>query len=228
MSGTEMVTMPATPKPTAQIDERLIRLNERFSGTEPKLVWALQKTKQTGWSKVPRTLPLVMVAIDLLKRWGKLTGKPTTQGQSLTVVYLDLWCQQDRDGDGIVTVNDVETRAMFSGLSRGRGQSAWRKRVKLLDQMGFIKVFATGGKPVHSVLLMNPHLVIQQHAAHIALAATGGDRVAQSITKEVTEIAAEILRQVDSYRGHDRILLRNVAQGKSGGGSKSRERKRVP
>jgi len=194
-------------------DPRLQRLIERFPATDPKYVWALQKAKQTGWAKVPRTLPLVMVAMDQIKRWPKLSGKATTQGQSLTVVYLDLWCQQDRDDDGIVTVNDVETRAMFSGLSRGRGQSAWRKQIKLLEQLGFIKIFATGGKTVHSVLLMNPHIVIMKHAATIATAAeTGSDHVAQSITKDVTEIANEILRQVDSYRGHDRALLRNIAE----------------
>ena len=206
--------MAATPKKIVDpADPRLQRLIERFPDTDPKYVWALQKVKQTGWAKVPRTLPLVMVAIDLIKRWPGLSGKATTQGQALTVVYLDLWCQQDRDDDGIVTVNDVETRAMFSGLSRGRGQSAWRKRIKLLEQLGFIKIFATRGKTVHSVLLMNPHIAIQRHAAAIAAAAAAGnDRVAQSITSEVTEIASEILRQVDSYRGHDRTLLRNIAE----------------
>jgi len=190
-------------------DTRFQRLRERFKDTDPKDVWALQKLKQTGWAKVPRSLPLVLRAIELIKEWPAVAGPKATQGRRLTVVYLDLWCHQDRENDGIVTLQDVETRAMFSGLTGSRAQSSWKKRIKLLQDLGFIKIFGTGGKPIHSVLLMNPHIVIWQQATALKVAAA--DRKASAIREEFIEIAKEVLRQADANGGHDRVLLRKIS-----------------
>lgn len=135
-------------KPTSKVATRRLQLRESlWPGCEP-LLW--HRRKEDGWSTIPRTLPLVMVLIDLLK-----------PGLDASRVYLELWCRQS--DDSFVPVEDEEVLAYACGyMTPGRNVRSLRERLDLLAKLGFIETKPNGSRKYGFVLLLHPHHVAKK------------------------------------------------------------------
>ena len=118
-----------------------------WPGCEPKL-W--HRSKEDGWSTIPRTIPLVLILIDLLK-----------PGVDASRVYLELWCRQF--DDSFVPIDDEEGLAYACGyMAPGRNIRSLRERLDLLSKLGLIEIKPNGSKKYGYALLLNPHQVAKK------------------------------------------------------------------
>ncbi len=134
-------------KATKAATRRLQLRDTLWPGMEGYL-W--HRTKEDGWSTIPRTLPLIMTLIDLLKPdW------------DASRVYLELWCRQM--DDSFVQIDDEEALAYScSYLTPTRNVRSLRERLKLLEELGFIEVKPNGSKKYGYILLLHPHRVAKK------------------------------------------------------------------
>lgn len=100
----------------------------------------------TGFTTIPRTLPLILHIIDMLDK--KTAGR----------VYLDLWCRAF--DDYVVEVRDEYEAAFSSGYEGQRAIRTWRERLDVLERLGFIRTKKTPHGAYRYVLLLEPHQVI--------------------------------------------------------------------
>ena len=107
-----------------------------------------RKQKQ-GFVTIPRTIPLILGAMDYLAPKGKPVGS----------TYLDLWC---RSFDEMVVNLDRPQEMAFSvGFTGQRGAQTWTNRIDVLADLGFIQL-APGPYGRRSyALILNPYLVIK-------------------------------------------------------------------
>ncbi len=135
------------PKPVTVAAARRVQMRDQIWPGEAERLW--HRTKEDGFSTIPRTLPLVMTLIDDLK------GK----GRDASRVYFDLWCRQM--DDSFVEVTDEEAFAYSCGYSTpGRNVRTCRERTDLLRELGFISGRPDGSRKYGYVLLHHPHLVV--------------------------------------------------------------------
>jgi len=118
-----------------------------FPDTSPDWLW--HRTSHDGFITIPRTLPIVMEAIDSLSK-----GQPA--GQTL----LALWCRSP--DHPVVTIENPATFASEAGFGGERAIDTWRRRMKSLRDLGFIKTKSGPSGDFHNVLLLNPNIVIEQ------------------------------------------------------------------
>lgn len=109
-------------------------------------LWIRQKNK--GFGTIPRTLPIVMEVIDNLSK-----------GQPAGHAYFALWCRAP-DGPLVVVQNPLAFAAE-AGFSGERAVDTWRRRMKRLKELGFIKTKKGVSGEFHYILLMNPNIVIE-------------------------------------------------------------------
>lgn len=111
--------------------------------------WLWSRADNHGFSTIPRTLPLVMQAIDAQSK-----GQPAGH---------TLFCLWARAPDASMLV--IESPAVFAyeaGFRGARAVDTWRRRMKQLAELHFI-----GAKPgvsgdFHYVLLLNPNVAMEQ------------------------------------------------------------------
>ena len=143
MAKLQVVTKPATKA----ANKRLQLRETLWPGIETQL-W--HRTKEDGWSTIPRTLPLIMTLIDLLK-----------PGWDASRVYLELWCRQF--DDSFVQIDDEEGLAYSCGyLTAPRNIRSLRERLNLLQDRGFIEIKPNGSRRYGYVLLLHPHKVAKK------------------------------------------------------------------
>jgi hypothetical protein len=131
-------------KPASRAAEKRLKLREElWPSAEPKL-W--HRTKENGWSTIPRTLSLLMTLIDLLK-----------PGMNVSRVYLELWCRQL--DDSFVVIDDEEGLAYSCGYMTAHNVRRLRERLGILKQLGFIDIQPNGRREYGYVLLLHPHKV---------------------------------------------------------------------
>lgn len=106
-------------------------------------------SKPTGFAMVPRTMPLLMQAMDSLS-----IGKPVSG------VYFELWCSAFEDA--IVEISDPRLRAYYCGFSGPRAISTWNARMRTLVELGFVEAKAGLSGDFGVVLLRNPYLVLSR------------------------------------------------------------------
>src|ERR1700678_223061 len=139
------------PKPpgTSRIAARRAELREGlWPGIGPYL-W--HRKSEAGFSTLPRTLPLILVLLDELKE----------KGWDVSRVYFDLWCRQY--DDSLVDVTDEEGFAFSSGFTgQGRNVRSWRERIRILEELGFIKVKPNGSRSIGYILINHPHRVVRE------------------------------------------------------------------
>lgn len=142
------VNLQVVAKPTNKAAAKRLQLRESlWPGAEPQL-W--HRTKEDGWSTIPRTLPLIMTLIDLLK-----------PGRDASRVYLELWCRQF--DDSFVQVDDEEALAYSCGyLTPTRNVRSLRERLGLLEELGFIEVKPNGSRKYGYILLKHPHKIAKE------------------------------------------------------------------
>jgi hypothetical protein len=118
-----------------------------WPGIDPAKLW--HRKRKQGFVTIPRTMPLMLSAMDYLAPKGKPVGG----------TYLDLWC---RSFDEMVVNLDRSQEMAFSvGFTGQRGVQTWTSRIDVLADLGFIRL-AEGPYGRRSyALILNPYLVIK-------------------------------------------------------------------
>ena len=101
----------------------------------------------SGYTTIPRTMPLVMNIIDALTK-----NKPAGSA------YFVMWCRTF--DHSLLVIDNPSTLAVEAGFSGERAMSTWRDRMKSLVELGFIDAKEGPSGPYHYVLLFNPHKVV--------------------------------------------------------------------
>lgn len=127
--------------------ERREKLREEFWQNED--AWTGDNEK--GWFRAPRTIPLLMALMGSKELSGNLDP---------TKVYLELLARHI-DGGVIEMVSDAD-HAYAAGYDGTRGVRTWQERMRLLEELGFIKTRKIGNQLFKYVVLIHPTTAIQQ------------------------------------------------------------------
>lgn len=114
-----------------------------------EIAWTGDKP-ESGWFRAPRTLPLILML---------LSDKGISGRSDLTGVYLELLARH-RDS-GIVELVTPGEHSYGAGYSGARGVRTWQERMKLLEELGFIKSKESGNQRYKYVLLVHPTIAVQ-------------------------------------------------------------------
>lgn len=153
-------------------------LRQQLWGDADRYLW--QRSKEWGFTTIPRTLMLIATLIKELTRKGDASR-----------VYLDLWARAF--DEGLVEVFDESEFALSSGYATGnRNIRTWRERIAELQRLGFIAVRPKPGRAIGFILLVHPH------AAVLHLRQASPERVPEwwwdLFTARIREIKAELPR----------------------------------
>jgi len=111
-------------------------------------LWARQK--QTGFTIMPRTFPLILQIMDHLAK-----GKPVSRA------YLDLWCRAHNES--LVKLEKHTQMAFYAGYRGQRREQSWKSRLRTLAKLGFIELKSGSNGEFSFALILNPHNVIKRH-----------------------------------------------------------------
>ena len=100
-----------------------------------------------GFVNIPKAMPLVF------KIMGSLSS-----GSAITATYLALWCRDY--GTGFFEINDLDSLALEAGFTGNRATGTLNGRIKILNDLGFIRAKKTSNGKYKSILMLNPMLVI--------------------------------------------------------------------
>ncbi|WP_242352358.1 MULTISPECIES: hypothetical protein [unclassified Anaeromyxobacter] len=106
--------------------------------------------KEKGWSAVPRTLSVVLCALQ---------DRDVRGAVDLSRVYVDLWTRTF--DEGLIEIPDEAEAAWLSGFAKNRTRS-WRERVRHLERLGFIKVFSDAVHDIAAIGLIHPHIAMMR------------------------------------------------------------------
>lgn len=145
-----MVAIPVAGKSAGKAaqDRRTRMRQEFFPHEQAQGLWTARKT--VGWFFAPRSLPMVLT---VLKKISGEKGDPTS-------VYLELYSRHI--GEGIIEMGPQEDHAYASGYTGNRGTRTWRDRMKMLEDLGFIKVQRKGTRAHGYVVLIHPALAMER------------------------------------------------------------------
>jgi hypothetical protein len=115
-----------------------------FEGAADRL-W--DRAKHHGFATVPKTMPLVMRALDEISK-----GKPL--GQTYFALFCATW------DNGFVRLGRSTDLPYASGFTGPRGVRGWQERMKLLESFGFIEIQASGDQKFGLAFLPNPNIVL--------------------------------------------------------------------
>lgn len=129
--------------------ERRLALREQlWPDLDEKELWLRQKKEVKGFVTIPRTLPIFMRIMDELSN-----GKP------LSSTYFDLWARSH--DEGFAEVENPRGAAFSAGFGGQRAESTWASRIRILEELGFIKTVAGAKSKYQYVLLLNPYKVVK-------------------------------------------------------------------
>lgn len=117
-----------------------------FPGMPEALVWS--RKNNDGFTTVPRTLPIAMQAIDM-----------QTKGQPAGHTLFCLWARSP--DHSLITIENPSTFAGEAGFVGERAVDTWRRRMKRLRDLGFIKTKTGTSGEFHYVLLINPNAAME-------------------------------------------------------------------
>ena len=146
--------------------------------------WLWHRTRNDGFTTIPRTMPLIMEAADALSG-----GQPTGQ------VLLTLWCRAP--DHALVTIESPQVFAAESGFNGLRAADSWRRRMRKLMELGFIAAKPGASGDFHYVLLLNPHWVIERRQKWTKDIPTS---IYNRLIERVMEVGA--FGEIESVRGH--------------------------
>lgn len=138
--------------PRKKIAKRQLELRDRLwadldlETTEDDLLW--DRRVYNGFTTLPKAMPLMLGIMD------DLAG-----GQPVSGTYLELWCRTF--DDSFVVLSKQEEIAFHSGFTGQRAVRTWKGRLKILAELGFIKLAAGPSGDSSYALIMNPYLVIR-------------------------------------------------------------------
>ena len=135
----------------SKIEQKSLKLrNQLWPKLDEDRLWI--RTEKTGFTTIPRPLPLILGIMDDLSN-----GKP------VSMVYLDLWSRA-RD-DCFIILARQEEMAFSSGYTGQRAVAAWRSRIRILADLGFIDLKSGPSGEYSYALIWNPYLIIKEHRA---------------------------------------------------------------
>lgn len=137
-----------------QSQSRRLKMSERaqqqlalhFPDVPETLLW--RRKSNDGFTTVPRTLPIAMQAIDD-------TSKGAPAGHSL----FCLWARAP--DNPLVTVENPATFAAEAGFTGERAVDTWRKRMRRLRELGFVRTKKGPSGEFHFILLLNPNVAVE-------------------------------------------------------------------
>lgn len=110
--------------------------------------WLWHRSRNDGYTSLPRTMPIVMEIVDAMSK-----GQPA--GHTL----LTLWCRAP--DHALVTIENPKIIASETGFSGERDVDSWRRRMRRLVELGFIRAKAGPSGDYHYVLLVNPNWLVE-------------------------------------------------------------------
>jgi hypothetical protein len=145
--GNLMATVKQVASKRLKMAERAQQqMNVHFPDVDPMWVW--NRKKNHGYTTVPRTLPLVMQAIDM-----------ESKGQPAGHTLFCLWARSP--DHPVLTIENPATFASEAGFSGPRAVDTWRRRMKKLAELWFIMPKAGPSGDFHHVLLTNPNAMME-------------------------------------------------------------------
>lgn len=137
-----------------QATARRMKMSERsqqqmkllFPNTPPAFIW--HRKTNDGFITVPRTLPIVMQAIDM-----------QSKGQPAGHTLFCLWARSP-DNPCLVIENPA-TFAAEAGFLGERAVDTWRKRMKKLRELSMIQTKPGPSGDFHYILLVNPNASLE-------------------------------------------------------------------
>lgn len=110
--------------------------------------WLWRRKTNDGFTTLPRTMPLVMQAVDAQSK-----GQPAGH---------TLFCLWVRSPDHpLVTIENPATFASEAGFDGERAVDTWRRRMKQLQALNFIAPKRGPSGDFHYVLLLNPNVAVE-------------------------------------------------------------------
>jgi hypothetical protein len=110
--------------------------------------WVWRRTTNDGFTTLPRTLPIVMQAIDA-----------QTKGMPAGHTLFCLWARSP--DHPLVTIENPTTFASEAGFTGERAVDTWRKRMKRLRDLRMIQTKPGASGEFHYVLLINPNAAME-------------------------------------------------------------------
>jgi len=109
--------------------------------------WKWTRKTNDGFITVPRTLPIVMQAIDA-----------QSKGQPAGHVLFCLWARSP--DHPVITIENTSTFAAEAGFIGERAVDTWRRRMKKLRELNFITTKPGASGEFHYVMLLNPNAAV--------------------------------------------------------------------
>lgn len=128
------------------VQQRREELRDQYWAGEP----AWLGTKEKGFLRAPRTLPLILSV---------LASKEVSGNKDPSRVYVELLARHM--GEGVISMISEEDHAFASGYYGTRATRTWRERMRILQENGFIKVERRGNLTYGTVLLVHPSIAIK-------------------------------------------------------------------
>lgn len=122
-----------------------VELRDTYFEDAGERLW--DRSRHDGYATVPKTMPLVMRALDELSK-----GKPL--GQTYFALFCATW------DNGFVRLGRSTDLPYASGFTGARGVRVWQERMKLLESFGFVEIAESGGQKFGLAFLPNPNIAL--------------------------------------------------------------------
>lgn len=146
--GVGLSAKQASARKTGMAERAAQQLAAYFPDVPNTDLWS--RKRNNGFSTVPRTLPIVMEIIDSLSKKGQPAGH----------AYFSLWCRAP--DSPLVVVENPLIVASEAGFSGERAVDTWRRRMRCLRDIGFIKTKEGAAGEFHYILLLNPNVIVER------------------------------------------------------------------
>ena len=135
--------------PKKKIEARQLELRARLwpEITDDDL-WFRQKS--AGYATVPRAMPLMLAIMDEMAK-----------GKHISSTYFELFCRGF--DDCMIVLNKPREMAFHAGLTGQRAERTWREKLRILNELGFIKIKEGPSGAMSYALMLNPYKVIKSH-----------------------------------------------------------------
>ncbi|WP_247804251.1 hypothetical protein [Bradyrhizobium sp. 191] len=141
----------ATAKRMKMAERAQQLMNLHFPNIDPSFIW--HRKTNDGFTTIPRTLPIVMNAIDAQSK-----GQPAGHA---------LFCLWARSPDNpVITIENPATFAGEAGFIGERATDTWRKRMKRLRELTMIMTKPGASGEFHYVMLLNPNAGLEWMRNH--------------------------------------------------------------
>lgn len=137
--------MALTTKKGKAVRSKDVELRDTYFADAADRLW--DRGKHDGYATVPKTMPMVIRALDELSK-----GKPL--GQTYFALFCATW------DNGFVRLARSPDLPYASGFTGPRGVRGWQERMKLLKELGFVEIEASGAQKFGLAFLPNPNLVL--------------------------------------------------------------------